>query len=98
MLEREEMIKQARDSKKTLLTIIKYGDYQDSRNSQVTVKEHSRNAQVKHKELTRNSQGNKQGIKEGIKEDIKKKEEETAFDPDDYVYDFATTDVDDDDW
>lgn len=76
MLEREGMIKQARDSKKTLLTIIKYGDYQDSRNSQVTVKEHSRNAQVKHKELTRNSQGNKQGIKEDIKEGIKEEYKE----------------------
>jgi hypothetical protein len=29
---------------------------------------------------------------------IKKKEGESTFDPDDYVYDFATTDVDDDDW
>lgn len=41
---------------------------------------------------------NKQDIIEDTKEDIKKKEGESTFDPDDYVYDFATTDVDDDDW
>ena len=98
LLEKEGMISQVRDSKKTLITLINYGVYQSERGSKGTVREHSSNTQGNHKENRRKSQGNKQDIIEDTIEDIKKKEGESTFDPDDYVYDFATTDVDDDDW
>lgn len=77
LLEKEGMISQVRDSKKTLITLINYGVYQSDKGSKGTVKERSRNTQGNHKENRRKSQGNKQDIKEGIKEDIKKKEEES---------------------
>ena len=77
LLEKEGMISQVRDSKKTLITLINYGVYQSDRGGKGTVKEHSSNTQGNHKENRRKSQGNKQDIKEGIIEDIIKKEEES---------------------
>ena len=77
LLEKEGMISQVRDSKKTLITLINYGVYQSDRGGKGTVKEHSSNTQGNHKENRRKSQGNKQDIIEGIKEDIIKKEEES---------------------
>ena len=98
VLEGDGMLIQKRDSKKTLITLINYGDYQDLTNKRGTVKGHRKDSE---KTLTGNKKDadrNKQDIIEDTKEDIKKKEGESTFDPDDYVYDFATTDVDDDDW
>ena len=77
LLEKEGMISQVRDSKKTLITLINYGVYQSDKGSKGTVKERSSNTQGNHKENRRKSQGNKQDIIEGIKEDIIKKEEES---------------------
>lgn len=77
LLEKEGMISQVRDSKKTLITLINYGVYQSDRGGKGTVKEHSSNTQGNHKENRRKSQGNKQDIIEGIKEGIIKKEEES---------------------
>ena len=77
LLEKEGMISQVRDSKKTLITLINYGVYQSDKGSKGTVKERPSNTQGNHKENRRKSQGNKQYIKEGIKEDIIKKEEES---------------------
>ena len=77
LLEKEGMISQVRDSKKTLITLINYGVYQSDRGGKGTVKERSSNTQGNHKENRRKSQGNKQDIKEGIIEDIIKKEEES---------------------
>ena len=99
LLEKEGMISQVRDSKKTLITLINYGIYQSEKGSKGTPKEHSRNTQGNHKENRRKSQGNKQDIIEGTKEDIKKKE---ASPPDtgDIVTDFRKfcEEDDDDDW
>ena len=81
ILEKDGMITQVRNSRKTLITLINYGIYQGKSKQSGTHKEHSRNTQGTQKEHSRNSQGNKQYIKkheEGIKEDIKKKEEEPA--------------------
>ena len=77
LLEKEGMISQVRDSKKTLITLINYGVYQSDKGSKGTVKERPSNTQGNHKENRRKSQGNKQNIIEGIKEDIIKKEEES---------------------
>ena len=79
LLEKEGMISQSRDSKKTLITLVNYGVYQSETKSKGTVKERSRNAQGNHRENTRKSQGNKQDIIEGIKEGIKEEREESPF-------------------
>ena len=53
LLEKEGMISQARDSKKTLITLINYGVYQSDRGGKGTVKEHSSNTQGNHKETNK---------------------------------------------
>jgi len=90
-LESEHMVNTKRNGNGTLITLIKYGVYQGVRNT-------NRNSNGTQTERGRNGGGHKQYTKEDTKEDIKKKEGESTFDPDDYVYDFATTDVNDDDW
>ena len=77
LLEKEGMISQVRDSKKTLITLIKYEDYQSSKSKGGTVKGHSKDTQKTLTGNRRETDGNKQDIKEGIIEDIIKKEEES---------------------
>lgn len=73
-LESEGMISQKRDTKKTLITLINYGLYQNKQDKKGTPKKHSSNTEGKQKEITGKTQGNKQDIIEDTKEDIKKKE------------------------
>jgi DNA-binding transcriptional regulator YhcF (GntR family) len=77
VLESDNMLIQKRDSKKTLITLIKYEDYQSSKSKGGTVKGHSRDTQKTLTGNRRETDGNKQDIKEGIIEDIIKKEEES---------------------
>ena len=77
ILEDTGMISQKRDSKKTLINVIKYDFFQGQEKQKGTVKEHSRNTQGTLKEHSRNTQGNKQYIKKN-EEGIKKNEEEEA--------------------
>lgn len=100
LLEKEGMISQVRDSKKTLITLINYGIYQSEKGSKGTPKEHPRNTQGNQKENRKKSQGNKQDIIEGITEDIKKKKTQPSDDDDDFITDFrkACAEDDDDDW
>ena len=91
-LESEHMITTKRNGNGTLLTIVKYGVYQDSKNSK-------RNTNGTQTEQQRNAGGHKQDTKEGTKEDIKKKEAPPP-DTDDIVTDFRKfcEEDDDDDW
>ena len=91
-LKSEQMINKKRHSNGTLITIIKYGDYQDSRHT----KQHTYDTPA---DISRTSRGHKQDIKEDIKEDIKKKEA-PPLDDDDIVTDFKKfcEEDDDDDW
>ncbi len=86
------MINKKRHSNGTLITLIKYGDYQDSRHT----KQHTCDTPT---DISRTSRGHKQDIKEDIKEDIKKKEAPPP-DDDDIVTDFKKfcEEDDDDDW
>ena len=77
VLESDNMLIQKRDSKKTLITLIKYEDYQSSKSNGGTVKGHSRDTQKILTGNRRETDGNKQDIKEGIIEDIIKKEEKS---------------------
>ena len=77
VLESDNMLIQKRDSKKTLITLIKYEDYQSSKSKGGTVNGHSRDTQKTLTGNRRETDGNKQDIKEGIIEDIIKKEEES---------------------
>jgi hypothetical protein len=67
------MINKKRHSNGTLITLIEYGDYQDSRHT----KQHTCDTPADNQ---RTSRGHKQDIKEDTIEDIKKKE---AISPDD---------------
>lgn len=54
MLEDEQMITLKKDTKKTLVTIVKYSVYQDSENKKVTQKIHRSNAEVTQKNTNNN--------------------------------------------
>lgn len=78
VLESDGMLIQKRDSKKTLITLVNYGNYQDLTTKRGTVKGHKKDSE---KTLTGNRKDadrNKQDIIEDTKEDIKKKEEESV--------------------
>lgn len=90
-LESEHMIATKRNGNGTLLSLIKYEDYQGVRNS-------NRNSNGTQTERKRNAGGHKQDIKEDIKEDIKKKEAPPPDDDDDYIANFEDDDDDDDSW
>ena len=66
-LKTEQMADKKRHGNGTLLTLIKYGDYQDSRHT----KQHTSERPA---DTRRTSDGHKQDIIENTKEDIKKKE------------------------
>ena len=92
-LKTEHMIDTNRHSGGTLITIVKYGDYQGVRHS----KRHTDGTLT---ERRRNADGHKQYIKEGIKEDIKKNKA-APEDDDDYIYGDlrkACEEDDNDDW
>lgn len=78
-LESSGMIAQERNSKKTLISVVKYDFYQGQENQKGTVKEHSRNTEVTQKEITRNTEGNKQYIRKNYK-DIKRIKENISAD------------------
>lgn len=75
ILEETGMILQLRDSRKTLITLIKYEDYQGRDGKSGPLKSHRRATEEPPKDISGTSEGHKQ---EYIKneEDIKKKEEE----------------------
>lgn len=78
------------DSKIRIITVVSFDKFQardKQSDKQVTSKRQSSDKQATTDIRTYKNSKN-----------IKKKEGESTFDPDDYVYDFATTDVDDDDW
>lgn len=72
LLESEGMIRQARDTKKTLLTIENYGFYQSQRSKRETPKRHRSDTD---KDTDKDTERNKQYIKEYTIEGIENKEE-----------------------
>lgn len=65
-LERDQMIVQRRDSRKTLVTIVNYGFYQSYNGTQGTPKEHSGNTEGTHREHSGNQTIHYKDITEGI--------------------------------
>lgn len=72
MLESDGMIRQTRDSKKTLITVVNYSFYQDQTPTRATPKRHRTDTD---KDTDKDTERNKQYIKNNV-EDIKKNEEE----------------------
>ena len=74
-LEKSGMISQKRDSKKTLINVIKYDFFQGQQNQKGTVKGHSGDTQVTQKGHSGDTQGHKQYIKKNEERMIKNEEE-----------------------
>ena len=70
ILEKEGMISQMRDTKKTLINVEKYAFYQDSSSKSATQKRHRADTD---RDTGRDTDRNKQGTKGGTKEGTKKK-------------------------
>jgi len=66
LLKSEIMIQEERNSRRTIISIVNYGDYQQSANTK-------QNTHRTLAEQSRNTHGNKQDTKEGTKEGTKKK-------------------------
>lgn len=86
LLEQELMLRQERNTKRTTLSIVNYGDYQDLRNTK-------RNSHGTLAEQSRNTDGNKQYTKKN-EEDTKEEnplnppaDTEEGWEPEDYDYD-----------
>ena len=75
-LEKSGMISQKRDSKKTLINVIKYDFFQGQQNQKGTVKGHSSDTEGTQKGHSSDTEGHKQYIKKNEKECIKNDKEE----------------------
>ena len=74
-LEKSGMITQKRDSKKTLINVIKYDFFQGQQNQKGTVKGQSSDTEVTQKGHRSDTEGHKQYIKKNDKDIIKNEEE-----------------------
>lgn len=74
-LEKSGMISQKRDSKKTLINVIKYGYFQSPQKQKGTVKGQSNDTEVTQRRRSSDTEGHKQRMKKNDK-GIKKNEEE----------------------